>query len=383
MTTNGTANNLPTSSAKDKGITEEQSSLNLKSSHDSSDSYYDSFSDMDKCDVSISSRNNNASMMNESFVTAMPIPQDMTSCSLFEDSVLEEDGHEQGDYKSRSSLSLKSNLSQVKEELCVVNDEDSPSSMIQMDEVTLDHHKLVMDKLQIHEVDDDDGVDGSSNDGGQLEGGTSPQHQYDLTESRVIDELRNDLAESRRRCSELEIQIQHNNTDFRRKLTENTIEVTSAVTGKVTLAMSERINMAEKLAKEREIELERLQKETNEEFEEVILSLDKVESEYGEKIVHLQAQLEEKEVAYSRLSKSFTELRATIETSERKLLQTDMELQSSKVQNSSLQLELEKLKKSFARALEEEKQLRQVEVENAKSNIRLAAEQQFGAHIFI
>jgi len=355
--------------------------------------YYDSISDMDDDENNVT--RSVYMNMNESFVTASATPQDNTSCSLFnhDSCILEEDDEDEvkvaveNENPFHQSNSKGVLLSQVVDEdhNVEVEEEDSPSSMIQMDMVTLDQNKLVMDRLQIHDDDNDQ----CSNDfQDTLDFLSSPQHQFEMSnddshtkeESEVIlvAALRKELEESRRQSSKLEEKLRQSESDVLTKLTENTIEVTSTVTGKVTLAMSDRINAAEKLAKERGLVIERLKKETNEELEEVILSLDRVETEYEDKLRDVLSQLDEKEVAYAALSANFSEMRSSMQQNETKMFQMDMELQSYQVKISTMQLEAEKSKKSFSKMLEDEKRLREVEVENAKSSMRFAAELQFG-----
>ena len=55
-----------------------------------------------------------------------------------------------------------------------------------------------------------------------------------------------------------------------------------------------------------------------------------------------------------------------------------MELQSSQVSLKALQLDVDKIRKDHAKELENEKRLREVEVQAAKDSMRKAAEDQFG-----
>eukprot|EP00816_Leptocylindrus_hargravesii_P011604 CAMPEP_0196809682 /NCGR_PEP_ID=MMETSP1362-20130617/9588_1 /TAXON_ID=163516 /ORGANISM="Leptocylindrus danicus, Strain CCMP1856" /LENGTH=589 /DNA_ID=CAMNT_0042184439 /DNA_START=277 /DNA_END=2046 /DNA_ORIENTATION=- len=176
---------------------------------------------------------------------------------------------------------------------------------------------------------------------------------------------------------ELEKRLAEKDEEMQNRLTANTIEITSSVTGNITLAMSQRIVAAEELAEKRTEELEKLRAETNAELDEVLQSLDRVEAEYNGKLADVQSALDQKEIAYSSASAQLAESLAAKQQAEAECRRLEMEAHSSNATIVSLRLDLKTAHEEKSRALEEERVLRLDAVEAAKSEMRAAAEQQF------
>jgi len=176
---------------------------------------------------------------------------------------------------------------------------------------------------------------------------------------------------------ELEKRLAEKDEEMQNLLTANTIEITSSVTGNVTLAMSQRIVAAEELAEKRTKELEELRAETNAELDEVLQSLDRVEAEYNGKLADVQSALDQKEIAYSSASAQLAESMVAKQQAEAECRRLEMEAHSNNATIVSLRLDLKTAHEEQSRVLEEERALRLDAVEAAKSEMRAAAEQQF------
>lgn len=176
---------------------------------------------------------------------------------------------------------------------------------------------------------------------------------------------------------ELEKRLAEKDDELQKRLTTNTIEITSSVTGNVTLAMSQRINAAEELAKKRSKELEELRADANAEIDEVLNSLDRVEAEYNGRLTEVQSSLDKKEIAYSGASAQLAESMAAMQQTEAKCRRLEMEAHSNNAAIVSFRLDLKKAQEDQSRAVEEERASRIDAVEAAKSEMRAAAEQQF------
>mmetsp|Transcript_7575 Transcript_7575/g.9714 ORF Transcript_7575/g.9714 Transcript_7575/m.9714 type:complete len:426 (+) Transcript_7575:110-1387(+) len=278
------------------------------------------------------------------------------------------------------SLVEPDDLLESESDSIVEEEESSPVQILDISEVDIDAHKLGDEAVDLV------AILGESNDSEPIkhcrEEGDKNNHDFNEESmgmnAEEIQNLMKALKESNEKCLQLDLKLSEADAEYQKKITETTINVTTDVTSRVTLAMAEKIKLSEKLAKERGKELERLKVETNAEIDEVMQSLDRVEADYASKLDDIQRQLHEKEIAYAELANQLAESRLLMQTAEAEMRQLDEKLHNCEDKRSAFQSELEESTTKFRKAIDDEKARRQIEIDAAKMSIKLAAEEQFG-----